>query len=73
MELQSTYLAWVDFSNLQISEKEMIKRVHQKAKIAANIGSTFGKGGEKFMRFNLACPRSIVYEATQRLKNEFKN
>ncbi len=73
MELQATYLAWVDFSNLQISENEMIKRVHQKAKIAANIGSTFGKGGEKFMRFNLACPRTIVYEAIKRLKNEFNN
>ena len=73
MDLQATYLAWVNFSKLRIKESEIINRVHQKAKIAANIGSTFGKGGKKFMRFNLACPKPIVYEAIKRLKKEFDN
>ena len=71
MELSATYLAWVDFSGTQMSEKDIVYRVHHVAGIAASIGSDFGKGGEKFMRFNLACPRNKIYEALKRLDYAF--
>ncbi len=72
MKLNSTYLAWVDFSGTFLSEKELTYKVHKIARIAANVGSTFGKGGETFMRFNLACPRTTVTEAIKRLKFAFE-
>jgi cystathionine beta-lyase len=71
MHLSSTYLAWVDFSQTGLPEQEIIERVHKKAKIAASVGSTFGKGGELFMRFNLACPKAKINEAISRLEAVF--
>ena len=73
MPLEGTYLAWVDFSGTGIEEEEFIYRVQEKAKIAANHGSTFGTGGEKYLRFNLATPRTLVVEATKRLKDAFSD
>ena len=32
-------------------------------------GSTFGKGGEGFMRMNIACPTSVLEEAIERIKS----
>ncbi len=73
MPLEGTYLAWVDFSATGMEEEEFIYRVQEKAKIAVNHGSTFGTGGEKFLRFNLATPRTLVVEATKRLKDAFSD
>ena len=73
MPLEGTYLAWVDFSGTGMEEEEFIYRVQEKAKIAVNHGSTFGTGGEKFLRFNLATPRTLVVEATKRLKDTFSD
>ena len=71
MKLSATYLAWVDFSNTGMSEAEIIQKIQKIARIAPSIGSTFGTGGEKFMRFNLACPKAKVNEAVQRLGYAF--
>ena len=73
MPLEGTYLAWVDFSGTGMEEEEFIYRVEEKAKIAVNHGSTFGTGGEKYLRFNLATPRTLVVEATKRLKDAFSD
>ncbi|GAA4220139.1 cystathionine beta-lyase [Sagittula marina] len=71
MAMQSTYLAWVDFSGTGMPRADYIKRVEQDAKIAANHGPTFGKGGESFLRFNFATPRARVEQAVQRLQQAF--
>ncbi len=71
MNMQSTYLAWVDFENTGMSREEFTARVQQNAHIAANHGPTFGKGGESFLRFNFATPRARVIEAVERLQVAF--
>ena len=71
MPLQSTYLAWVDFSGTGMTRDEFTKRVEQDARIAANHGPTFGTGGDTYLRFNLATPRSVVETACARLKEAF--
>jgi cysteine-S-conjugate beta-lyase len=71
MPLEATYLAWVDFSATGMAQEEFISRVEKRAKIAANHGTPFGKGGESFLRFNLATPRSTVIEAVARLQTAF--
>ena len=73
MPLEGTYLAWVDFSGTGMEEKEFIHRVQEKANIAVNHGSTFGAGGENFLRFNLATPRTMIIEATKRLEEAFSD
>ena len=71
MPLQATYLAWAGFSGLGMDQAEVVRRVQQDARIAANHGGSFGLGGEGFMRFNLATPRSVVAEAVARLQQAF--
>ena len=73
MRLQSTYLAWVDFSETGLPQDECIRRVEKTAKIAANHGTCFGKGGETFLRFNFAMPRTRIEEAVCRLHNAFSD
>ncbi|MEM1303155.1 MAG: aminotransferase class I/II-fold pyridoxal phosphate-dependent enzyme, partial [Pseudomonadota bacterium] len=73
MPLESTYLSWVDFADTGMTREEFTNRVEQGAKIAVNHGPTFGKGGESFLRFNIATPRANVEEAVARLAEAFKD
>lgn len=71
MPLEATYLAWVDFTDTGMDREEFTRRVERDAKIATNHGPTFGKGGENFLRFNLATPRALVEQAVERLQKAF--
>ncbi|WP_265500210.1 MalY/PatB family protein [Paracoccus beibuensis] len=71
MPLQATYLSWVDFSGTGMTPAEFTARVEGTAQIAANHGATFGTGGDRFVRFNLATPRARVIEAVRRLQKAF--
>lgn len=71
MDLGATYLAWVDFSGTGMPVSEFSKRIEQGAKIAANYGHSFGKGGENFLRFNLATRRAVIEEAVRRITEAF--
>ena len=71
MPLEATYLAWVDFAGTGMDAAEFTARIEKEARIAANHGPTFGKGGENFLRFNLATPRALVAEAVERLQSAF--
>ena len=69
--LQATYLAWVDFSGTGMTPEEFTARVEKGARIAVNHGAAFGKGGESYLRFNIACPRAQIVEAVARLQAAF--
>ena len=71
MPLEATYLAWVDFAGTGMDAAEFTRRVEQGAHIAVNHGPTFGKGGETFLRFNLATPRALVEQAVERMQKAF--
>jgi cystathionine beta-lyase len=73
MPLEATYLAWVDFSGTGMDRAEFTRRVEQGAGIAVNHGPTFGTGGESWLRFNLATPRTRVEEAAGRLAEAFSD
>ena len=70
-DLESTYLAWVDFSGLDITEKELKNTLVKKAGIAPSFGSGFGKTSEHFARFNIACRKEILELAVDRLTKTF--
>lgn len=73
MPLEATYLAWVDFSRTGMEPAEFIRRVEKDAHIAANHGSSFGAGGDTFLRFNIAMPRAQVATAVERLQAAFSD
>ncbi len=71
MPLQATYLGWVDFSGAGMTFDEFWPRIRDVARIAASPGPAFGIGGESFMRFNLAAPRSMIEDAVERMQRAF--
>lgn len=71
MPMEGTYLTWIDFEGTGLSLEDVAERVLKKAKIAVNQGPTFGLGGERHLRFNIACPRSMIDQAVQRLDSAF--
>lgn len=71
MPLEATYLSWVDFSGTGMTREEYKRRVNKDARIAVNYGSTFGSGGETFLRFNIGMPRAQIAEAVERLQAAF--
>jgi cystathionine beta-lyase len=73
MKLEGTYLAWVDFTKTGMEQKEFVNRVQNTAKIATNLGSTFGQNGGSFLRFNFATTTENVKLAVERLDNAFSD
>jgi cystathionine beta-lyase len=71
MRLDSTYLAWVDFSRTGLPPDEIAARVKARARIFASPGQQFGPGGETWLRFNFATPRPILAQALDRLDDVF--
>lgn len=65
---EGTYLAWMDFSDLPFSDEEITDRLLNVAKVALDEGKIFGRCGEKHQRINVACPRSILEEALNKIK-----
>lgn len=73
MEMEATYLAWVDFAGTGMTPQETIKRLTQDARIGMSPGAQFGQGGESFHRFNFAMPRPRLIEAIERIEAAFSD
>jgi len=71
IEPEATYLLWLDFSAYHLEQKELDRRITEGAKLWLSTGTTFGDEGKGFQRLNIACPRSVLSEALERLKREF--
>jgi cysteine-S-conjugate beta-lyase len=64
----ATYLIWLDCKRLGMSSAELKSFMISKAGLGLNDGPQFGKEGEGFQRINIACPRSVLYEALLKLQ-----
>lgn len=67
MRPQASFLVWLDCRALKLDHEHLIDLFVNKARLALNDGEMFGKGGEGFMRMNVASPRSVLEEAMERL------
>jgi len=65
---ETTYLAWMDFSELGMEDEALNKWMTQDVGLGLNPGTMFGPGGEGFMRINFACPKQQLEDALQRIK-----
>ena len=70
---QASYLVFIDFSALQLSQKEIVALCTDKAHLALNDGAIYGEEGKGYMRINLACPRSVVNQALIHLKEAVRS
>ena len=72
-ELEGTYLIWLDFRQYGLSDMELNRQIIYNAKLWLDAGNIFGITGQGFQRMNIACPRSVLAEALNRLASAFKN
>ena len=71
-ELEGTYLVWLDFRAYGLDDLQLEQRIIYEAGLWLDAGSMFGKGGAGFQRINIACPRSVLTEALNRLVTAFE-
>jgi cystathionine beta-lyase len=64
---EGTYLAWLDCRGLDLDVSP-----HQffleEAKVGLNDGKTFGTEGEGFVRLNFGCPRALLVEGLEKMR-----
>ncbi|MBT2583632.1 MalY/PatB family protein [Planococcus sp. ISL-109] len=64
---QSTYLLWIDYRALGLSEDEAMQRLLRDGKVALEAGSKYGESGRGFLRMNIACPRTTLEDGISRV------
>jgi len=67
--MEGTYLAWLNCKKLNLSCGDIEKLFLKKAGVWLHKGSTFGTGGEGYMRLNLACPQQTLKKAIKQIKS----
>ncbi len=65
---QASYLVFLDCRQLGLPQEELVKFFVDGARLALNDGSMFGHEGTGFMRLNIGCPRSVLIQALEQLK-----
>lgn len=68
IELQGTYLLWLDCTALGKTKEELEEMMVQKADLFLDEGYVFGEEGAGFERVNLACPQWVLKAALERLE-----
>ncbi|MGN0098071.1 MAG: hypothetical protein ACI38Y_01940, partial [Candidatus Methanomethylophilaceae archaeon] len=63
----ATYLMWIEFPYLPSSGETLSDFFERETRLFLTNGGSFGTGGERFLRLNLACPRSTLEDGLQRL------
>ncbi len=64
---EASFLVWLDFRKLGLAQQDLMDLLLDKAHIAMNSGTMFGKGGEGFTRLNVGTPRSVLKDALDRI------
>ena len=64
-DIEGTYLMWIDASELGMDDPS--KFFLDNAHIKFSEGAFFSKKAGRFIRMNIACPRSVVNEALDRM------
>jgi cysteine-S-conjugate beta-lyase len=65
---EATYMIWLDCRKFGMTGKELQNFFVNRAGVGMNEGSTFGPGGEGFMRMNLATTHQTVMRAMEQIE-----
>lgn len=65
---EGMFLAWLDFSQLQMSDEALQKWLIQEAKIGLEPGFKFGPNGSGYQRLNFATPRRLLIQGLMQIK-----
>ena len=65
---QATYLVWLDCSKFTSDSIAFASEIRKKTGLYLSNGTQYGESGKSFLRFNLACPRSVLMDGLDRLR-----
>ena len=65
---QASFLVWLDCRRLGLPQDKLMDLFRSKAKVIPSNGSSYGPGGEGFVRLNVGCPASLLDEALSRIR-----
>ncbi len=65
---EATYLLWLYTGDICDDSKDLWSSLKKDACLYLSEGDIYGGDGRKFLRMNIACPRSILKEGLKRLK-----
>jgi len=69
MPMEGTYLAWVDCTKCCDDVDAYCHQLLEEAKVWLNPGTMYGaESGKGYLRINLACPRSVMMQALERIR-----
>ena len=66
-KLEATYLVWMDCTALGLKSEALEEKLIEDVSLWLNAGTMYGThDGEGYMRWNIACPRSVLEEGLER-------
>ena len=68
----ATYLMWLDAGAYTQDSAELARFIREKTGLYLSCGAQYGKGGEKFLRLNIATSRTLLKDGLGRLKEALK-
>lgn len=69
---ESTFLAWLDTSDLPFSMEEIQQALIKVGKVAIMDGAIYGEPGKNFLRMNIGCPKEKVEDGLDRLNKSIQ-
>lgn len=66
-----TYFAWLDFNCLHMNKEQMTAFFEDEAEVEVSLGYTLGKGGEGFVRINMATQRAVLMKGLERIAKAY--
>ena len=64
----ATYLMWLDVSRYTDDSEQLQREIREKTGLWLMSGAVYGGIGRRFLRLNVACPRSLLEDGLNRLK-----
>lgn len=72
IEPEGTYLVWISFRDMNLTDEELEQLIIRDAKLWLDSGKIFGESGRGFQRINVACPRITLTAALESLESAVK-
>lgn len=64
---QATYLLWLDCGAFTSDSKALAADIRRKTGLFLSNGLQYGESGRRFLRMNIACPRTLLLDGLTRL------
>ena len=72
VEPESTYLMWLDCTDLGISGDELARFIIHECRVAVSRGDGFGQEGRNFIRLNIGCPTAVLKQGLDQIYRQYQ-